>query len=128
MNVGWWRLSGCRYALCILSCECSDWGNGFWWGITNKWCWLTVLDLTLRWFVKANSVFQLNNRHSIVDPWCNSTLHHQFHFAISIFFSYCTRFLNSLILYYTLFKSSVWWQWYRFYFFLNNMPIMYLSF
>lgn len=62
---------------------------------------------------KGKFCVSVNNRHSIVDLWCSSTLHHQFHFAIFIF-SYCTRFPNSLILYYTLFKSFAWWQWYSF--------------
>ena len=110
MNVGWWRLSGCRYALCMLSCEWSDWGNGFWWGITNKWCWLTVFDWTLKWYLKADSVFQLNNRHSVVDPQCSTTLQHQFCFTVFIFF-YCTRFSHSLILYYTLFERCAWQWW-----------------
>ena len=121
MNVGWWRLSGCRYALCILSCEWSDWGNGFWWGITNKWCWLTVFDWTLKWHLKADSVFRLNNRHSVVDPQCSTTLQHQFCFTVFIFF-YCMRFSHSLVLYYTLFERCA-WQWWCYLIFFFNMSV-----
>lgn len=107
MNVGWWRLSGCRYALCILSWECSDWGNGFWWGIANKWCWLTAFDWALKWYLKADSVFLLNNRQCCWPPVPHHTST-SFFFTILIFFYY-TRFSFSHFILHIILRWA--WQW-----------------